>query len=197
MAEGTASNKPESLCPGRSTDEFFNKLYAELRRLAAGRMAGERPGDTLQATALVNEVWLRLSTLRQQNWRDEGHFVAAASETMRRILVDRARRRRAVKNGGDLRRTQVALENIMEPRAESLDLVVLDEHLARFAKRHPEKALIVEMRFFANLTMAQIAALTDQSEKTVGRHWDYARAWLCDSIDRALREHDGVPPSRL
>jgi RNA polymerase sigma factor (TIGR02999 family) len=147
-------------------------------------MARERPGHTLQATALVNEVWLRLSQLRQQTWRDEDHFVAAASETMRRILVDRARRRAAHKNGGAFRRTQAALDQLEGPRDEAVDHLILDEHLARLALQHPEKARLLELRFFGGLTMAQIAALTGQSEKTVQRHWTYARAWLYESIQR-------------
>jgi RNA polymerase sigma factor (TIGR02999 family) len=170
--------------PIRTTDSFFQDLYAELRRLAAARMARERPGGTLQPTALVNEVWLRLSTLRQQTWRDETHFISAASETMRRILVDRARLRQTSKRGGDLRRTQIALENVEDPRHDTVDHVVLDDHLERFARAHPDKAQLVELRFFVGLTNSEIAALTRQSEKTVQRHWRYARVWLYDSIQR-------------
>jgi RNA polymerase sigma factor (TIGR02999 family) len=168
----------------RTTDELFQDLYAELRRIAASRMARERPGHTLQATALVNEVWLRLSQLRQQTWRDDDHFIAAASETMRRILVDRARNRAARKNGGALRRTEVGLDQLEGPGKDAIDHLILDDHLARLARLHPDKARIPELRFFAGLTMAQIAVLTGQSEKTIQRHWAYARAWLYDSIQR-------------
>jgi RNA polymerase sigma factor (TIGR02999 family) len=105
----------------RTTEELFQDLYAELRRIAGLRMARERPGHTLQATALVNEVWLRLSQLRQQTWRDDNHFIAAASETMRRILVDRARSRHAVKNGGALRRTTADLDELEDSSRITLD----------------------------------------------------------------------------
>jgi RNA polymerase sigma factor (TIGR02999 family) len=172
----------------RTTEEFFQDLYSELRRIAASRMARERPGHTLQATALVNEVWLRLSQLRQQTWRDDDHFIAAASETMRRILVDRARSRAARKNGGALRRTQASIDNLEGPGNDAIDHLILDDHLARLARLHPEKARILELRFFAGLTMAQIAALTSQSEKTIQRHWAYARAWLYDSIQRDFNQ---------
>ena len=112
MGEASASQESRDPEAPLSTHDLFQRLYAELRRLAALRMAGERSGDTLQPTALVNEVWLRLSTLRQQTWRDEDHFIAAASETMRRILVDRARHRRSAKNGGELRRTRLELDDL-------------------------------------------------------------------------------------
>lgn len=170
----------------RTTAELFQGLYSELRRIATSRMARERPGHTLQATALVNEVWLRLSQLRQQTWRDDDHFIAAASETMRRILVDRARNRAARKNGGELRRTQVAMDSIEQLPPDAINHAVLDEHLERFAQVHPDKARILELRFFAGLTMAQIAVLTGMSVKSVQRQWVYARAWLYDSIQREL-----------
>jgi len=189
MLKESACQDSGGHAPPLSTHDLFQRLYAELRRLAALRMAGERPGDTLQPTALVNEVWLRLSTLRQQTWRDEDHFIAAASETMRRILVDRARHRRAAKNGGELRRTRLELDDLPGSQAGMVDLLDLDEHLARFAQVHPDKARILELRFFAGLSMAQIAVLTGQSEKTVQRHWTYARAWLYDSIER---EREGM-----
>jgi RNA polymerase sigma factor (TIGR02999 family) len=172
----------------RTTEELFQGLYSELRRIAASRMARERPGHTLQATALVSEVWLRLSQLRQQTWRDDDHFIAAASETMRRILVDRARSRHAVKNGGTLRRTTTDLDQLEDSARIAVDHLLLDEHLARFAQLHPDKARILELRFFAGLTMAQIAALIGQSEKTVQRHWTYARAWLYESMRSEARK---------
>ncbi|MBE7499984.1 MAG: sigma-70 family RNA polymerase sigma factor [Verrucomicrobiales bacterium] len=175
---------PAACPPECTTDALFSALYDELRRLARQRMARERGGDTHQATSLVNEVWLRLSQLRQQSWRDEAHFIAAASETMRRILVDRARRRQARKHGGELRRTQAALESLAAPQAEAPDHLILDDHLERFAQAHPDKARLLELRFFAGLTMPEIAALTGLSEKTVQRHWAYARVWLYESIQR-------------
>jgi RNA polymerase sigma-70 factor, ECF subfamily len=118
----------------RTTVELSRDLYTELRRIATTRMTRERPGDTLQATALVNEVWLRLSQLRQQTWRDDDHFIATASETMRRILVDRARNRAARKNGGTLRRTQASIDNLEGPGNDAIDHLTLDDHLARLAR---------------------------------------------------------------
>ena len=186
MDQRESPNGFELSVPSRTTDELFEGLYHELRRIAACRMANERPGHTLQATALVSEVWLRLSQLRQQTWRDDSHFIAAASETMRRILVERARSRSAQRRGGDLRRTQVALDSIERLPPDTLDHAVLDEHLQRFAQVHSDKARILELRFFAGLTMAQIAALTGVSEKSVQRQWVFARAWLYDSMQREL-----------
>jgi RNA polymerase sigma factor (TIGR02999 family) len=191
MGRKASPDRLAASVPSRTTDSFFQDLYAELRRIAAARMAGERPGGTLQPTALVNEAWLRLSTLRQQTWRDETHFIAAASETMRRILVDRGRSRRTSKRGGDLRRTQIALESLEDPRRDAVDHVVLDDHLERFARAHPDKAQLVELRFFVGLTISEIAALTRQSEKTVKRHWSYARAWLYESIQREREAQPG------
>lgn len=188
MENETSSTVPDLSDLGISTEEVFSKLYDDLRRIAAARMAGERKGDTLQPTALVNEVWLRLNQDRKQDWPDEPSFIAAASEVMRRILVDRARVRRSRKNGGELRRTQVDLSKIADKRDAGRDLLLIDEHLERFAKVHPEKVRQLELRFFVGLTIKEIAALTGQSEKTVKRHWNYARVWLYDSIQRQLKE---------
>lgn len=189
MAE--SPDTPAPCPPERTTEALFPALYDELRRIARQRMAQERAGHTLPATGLVNEVWLRLSQLRQQSWRDEAHFIAAASETMRRILVDRARRRQTRKHGGELRRTQAALENLPAPQNEAPDYLILDAHLERFAQAHPDKARLLELRFFAGLTMTEIAALTGLSEKTVQRHWAYARVWLYDSIQREREAQPG------
>lgn len=163
---------------------MFSELYQELRKIAAQRMAHERPGDTLQATALVNEAWLRLQADAVQEWRDEKHLIAAASEAMRRILVDRARNKRTLKNGGEFRRTDLDIEECREATANRPDLLEIDECLTFFAQVHAENARLLELHFFAGMKLKEIAALTGQSAKTIRRRWVYSRAWLYDAIQR-------------
>lgn len=192
MAKDNSVGVPNPSALGIPLEDLFSKLYHELRRIAACRMSGESRSDTLQATALVNEVWLRLNQDRKQQWPDEESFIAAASESMRRILVDRARVKRSRKNGGGMRRTTLDLTQLEDRRDIGKDLLLIDEHLERFAKFHPEKVRQLELRFFVGLTIKEIAALTGQSEKTVKRHWNYARVWLYDSIQRQMNEdHNG------
>ena len=164
-------------------------VYDELRRLAAQRLTHENPGQTLQATALVHEAYLRLvGPADDARWDDRGHFFAAAAEAMRRILVEQARRRGALKRGGGAAR--VDLEHA-EPAIEgpSEDLLALDEALARLAVSDPRKARLVELRYFAGLTMEQAAAALGIAPATAHRDWAYAKAWL----HRAIR---GEPPER-
>jgi len=149
-------------------------VYDELRKLAAVRISVEKPGHTLDATALVHEAYLRL--IGDQHFDGRGHFFAAAAEAMRRILVDAARRRAAVRHGGERRR--VPLDEIHRV-AESTDgLVDLDEALTRFAVVEPRKAKLVELRFFAGMSVAEAAAVLEVSAATAARWWDFARLWL-------------------
>jgi RNA polymerase sigma factor (TIGR02999 family) len=160
-----------------AAEELLPLIYDELRRLAAHKMANEVPGQTLQPTALVHEAWLRLSQQTDARWQNREQFYAMAAEVMRRILVDRARRRQARKHGGDLER--VELDAVELPGASD-DAVVLQVHeaLEKLAAEDAEKAEVVKLRFFVGLENAEIAAILRVSEKTVQRHWSFAKAWL-------------------
>jgi RNA polymerase sigma factor (TIGR02999 family) len=153
-------------------------VYDELRRLAANRLEGEARGQTLQATALVHEAYLRLvGTSDQPQWDGRGHFFAAAAEAMRRILVESARRKQRLKHGGG--RKHLGWEDVGSLAEEQPeDLVDLDEALTRLAAEDPTKAELVKLRFFAGLTMPEIARLMKISLATAERHWTYARTWL-------------------
>jgi RNA polymerase sigma factor (TIGR02999 family) len=167
----------------KAAEELLPLVYDELRRLAAHKMAHEAPGQTLQPTALVHEAWLRLSHQSRSAWKNREHFYAIAAEVMRRILVDRARRRRSRKHGGDLER--VDLDAVDLPFVGSDDLVLqVHEALERLTAEDPEKAEVVKLRFFVGLEHAEIATLLDVSEKTVQRHWTFAKAWLARVIEQ-------------
>ena len=157
--------------------ELLPLVYNELRRLAAAKMASEPLGQTLQPTALVHEVWLRLSQQADARWKNREHFYAVAAEVMRRILVDRARRRQARKHGGNLER--VDFDEIELPGTGDDDVVIqVHAALERLTTEDPEKAEVVKLRFFVGLENAEIAAILGVSEKTVQRHWSFAKAWL-------------------
>lgn len=153
-------------------------IYDELRKLAAQRLAHERPGQTLQATALVHEAYVRLVDVdRAEVWNSRGHFFAAAAEAMRRILVDKARKKQRQKRGGGFQRIVLdAVEISVEEPPD--DLVALDEALTRLAQKHPGKAALVKLRYFAGLSIDESARALGISSSTADRHWTYARAWL-------------------
>ena len=162
----------------RPARELLPLVYDELRRLAAQRLARELPGQTLQATALVHEAYLRLvGETPDRPWDGRAHFFAAAAEAMRRILVENARRHHRLKRGGD--RTRVELDQV-EPSApgDDQDLLALDEALERLARIEPVKAQVVQLRVFGGLTVAQAAEVLGLSISTTDRYWAYARAWL-------------------
>ncbi len=163
----------------KATDELLPLVYEELRLLAAQKLSHEPPGQTLQATALVHEAYIRLVGDEPQSWENRGHFFAAAAEAMRRILVENARRKKGGKRGGELQRVDLD-EGIAEADNERVadDLILLDEALARFAKRDKLKADLVTLRYFAGLTIQQAAQALNISHATAERHWDYARSWL-------------------
>jgi RNA polymerase sigma factor (TIGR02999 family) len=167
----------------RAADELLPAVYQELRRLAAQKLSRERPGQTLQATALVHEAYIRLVGAEGRNWRSRTHFFAAAAEAMRRILIENARRKQRLKRGGG--RQRVDLEDadlaIDEP---STDLVALDEALAKLAEDDTVVAELVKIRYFAGLTLAQAAELLGISRRTADRYWAYARAWLYQEITK-------------
>jgi RNA polymerase sigma factor (TIGR02999 family) len=154
-------------------------VYEELRQLAAQKLAQEKPGQTLQATALVHEAYLRLvGNDDKQRWDSRGHFFAAAAEAMRRILVDAARRKRTRKHGGD--RSAVGAQHLDDIEAPEIseDLLALDEAMELLAAHDPIKAKLVELRYFAGLTGEQAAEILGISPTTADRYWTYARAWL-------------------
>jgi RNA polymerase sigma factor (TIGR02999 family) len=162
--------------------ELLPLVYDELRRLAAGHLARERPGQTLQATALVHEAYLRLVGPDPcQTWNGRGHFFGAAAEAMRRILVEAARRKSRAKRGGGRRR--VPLEHALaDPNETADDLLALDDALAALAREDPAKADLVKLRYFAGLTLEEAAACQGISLATAKRHWAVARAWLYDAL---------------
>jgi RNA polymerase sigma factor (TIGR02999 family) len=168
-------------------------VYSELRQLAAVRMAGEKPGDTLQPTALVHEAYLRLvGPADISRWENRGHFFAAAAEAMRRILVEAARRKKAAKHGGGLHRHNAAELAIAVPQADA-DLVALDEALARFAQVEPHKAELVKLRYFAGLSIEQAAKALGISPATAKRHWAYSKAWLFQAMGGGEKKQSGNP----
>jgi RNA polymerase sigma factor (TIGR02999 family) len=161
-----------------AAEQLLPLVYDELRTLAAARLSREKPGPTLQATALVHEAYLRLVDVnRAQAWNSRGHFFAAAAEAMRRLLVDKARQKQRLKRGRDLRRVDLdAVEISVEEPPD--DLIALDEALTRLARKHPDKAALVKLRYFAGLTIDEAARVLGISAATADRHWAYARAWL-------------------
>ncbi len=161
----------------RAADELLPLVYEELRRLATAKMSQEPPGQTLQATALVHEAYIRLVGSQDPNWSGRTHFFAAAAEAMRRILIDNARRKQRLKRGGG--QQKVGLTDA-EPAIEgsSNDLIALDEALARLAEMDKTKADLVKLRYFAGLTLEQAAGILNLPERTAKRYWAHARAWL-------------------
>jgi RNA polymerase sigma factor (TIGR02999 family) len=166
-------------------------VYDELRKLAALRMANERPGHTLQATALVHEAYMRLVGTDDPGWHNRGHFFAAAAEAMRRLLVDHARSKRADKRGGG-DRERIALDAVADlaVAAEPDDLLLLDETLSELGRHDPLSAKLVELRYFAGLSVDEAAAVAGVSTATAYRHWSFARAWILERIGR----RDGPAP---
>ncbi|MBK8477877.1 MAG: RNA polymerase subunit sigma [Opitutaceae bacterium] len=163
--------------PG-AADRLMLAVYGELRTLAAAKVAGERNNVTLQPTALVHEAWLRLGGDQPSAWQNRAHFFAAAAEAMRRILIDRARKRGRQRRGGGLR--PLALDVIDEPAAEREDehLLAVDEALGRLAAEDANRAELVKLRFFVGLTLLESAAVLGISESTAKRWWAFSRAWL-------------------
>ncbi len=166
----------------QAAEQLLLLVYQELRTLAAQKLAREKPGQTLQATALVHEAYVRLVDKEAiQRWDSRGHFFAAAAEAMRRILVDNARRKQAEKHGGRLVRHDLDAVDIAAPEP-SADILALDEALAKLEATDPVKAGIVKLRYFAGLTEEDTAQALGVSRTTVQRHWRYARVWLLNEL---------------
>lgn len=172
---------------GECASNLLPLVYDELRRLAATKLSHEKPGQTLQATALVHEAYLRMvRSSKDQAWDSPGHFFAAAAESMRRILVENARRKMRIKHGGSYRRVDVELSGQMcveqFTEEEAKRLCDLDRALRKLAAEDSIKARVVELRYFAGLTIAETASALGISHATVERYWTYARAWLMQAI---------------
>jgi RNA polymerase sigma factor (TIGR02999 family) len=160
--------------------QLLELVYDDLRKLAAARLRQERAGQTLEATALVHEVYLRLlgPAGEPRRWEGRRHFFGAAAEAMRRILIERARRKQSVRHGGGCRRVELDAVATLEERETDVDLMVLDEALGGLAREAPGKAELVRLRYFAGLTLREAAAVLGISLATAERHWAYARSWL-------------------
>jgi RNA polymerase sigma factor (TIGR02999 family) len=170
----------ESIRQGNShaSEALFPLVYDELRKLAAARLESERPGQTLQPTALVHEVYMRLVAPQvDAQWDSVGHFFAAAAEAMRRILVENARRKLAVKRGGAYRRVDAEMERFSDKELDD-ELIELDDALNELSRIDPVKARLVELRFFGGRTLEECCPILGISRTTAARYWSYARAWL-------------------
>ena len=174
-----------------ATEELLPLVYDELRLLAAQKMAQEPPGQTLQATSLVHEAYIRLVEVKDQSWNSRGHFFRAAAEAMRRILVENARRKGRIKHGGGFQRVELDESAPTESHKHiAYELIALDEALDRFAQKDKLKADLVKLRYFAGLTIPQAAQILNISHATAERHWIYARCWLRAEIDRQRNNHN-------
>ena len=183
---GDATKILQAIQQGDSTaaDELLPLVYDELRKLAAAKLASEKPGQTLQATALVHDVYLRLVDQNSpRNWDGRGHFFAAAAEAMRRILVDHARQKKSMKRGGNLQRQEFVESNIIGPADASPNTVLaVHDALDEFSKVDPRAAELVKLRYFVGMTIAESAGILNVSSRTANKWWNYAKAWLMHRI---------------
>jgi RNA polymerase sigma-70 factor (ECF subfamily) len=168
-------------------DELVPLVHEELRRVAQAYMNRERPGHTLQATALVNEAYLRLIDVKHVSWQNRAHFFATSARVMRRILVDFARAHGSDKRGGGLQRVSLDGAVLVAPQAEE-DVVALDQALQQLEKVHPRKSQVVELRFFGGLTFEEVAEALSVSLDTVKRDWRFAKVWLLRELSRETRD---------
>ena len=168
----------------QTTEQLLPLVYAELRRLAAHKMASENPGQTLQPTALVHEAWLKLGGQENRQWQNRNHFFAAAAEAMRRILTDNARRKLRVRHGGGQHRVELD-DCATAADSEADHILAVSEALEKFAQLDPQRAELVKLRYFVGLTFTEAADVLGISEPTAKRYWSYARAWLYEEIRNA------------
>ena len=171
----------------RAAAELLPLVYEELRKLAARRLADERPGQTLQATALVHEAFLRLVSGDQpDDWNGRNHFFSAAAEAMRRILVEKARRKKRIRHGGDVQQQSLD-DNIAQigTQADDVDLLVLNDVLDRLESASPRRAQLVKLRYFAGFTLPEVAEMLGISQSTAEADWKYAKAWLKREMDKS------------
>ena len=169
-----------------AAEQLLPLVYGELRKLAAARMAQEAPGQTLQATALVHEAWLKLAGSDRQQWRGRAHFFGAAAEAMRRILIDKARRKASQKRGGDQPPEELH-ESRVELRAPSAEILAVHDALDALAAEDSMAAEVVKLRYFVGMTIPEIADALGLAPRTADRHWAFARAWLKQAIEGERR----------
>ena len=167
-----------------AAEKLLDLVYEELRRLAASKISREAPYQTLQPTALVHEAWLRLMGGSQPAFENRAHFFSAAAEAMRRILIDRARRKLTVRHGGGYERIDVEQLNLAAPDDDQ-EILAVDEVLDEFARQHPVKAEVVKLRFFAGMTHEETAQVLGISEATARNYWTFARAWILNEINQS------------
>jgi RNA polymerase sigma factor (TIGR02999 family) len=170
-----------------AADELLPLVYGELRKLAAAKMANEAPNQTLQPTALVHEAWLRLVGNDNPEFANRAHFFSAAAEAMRRILIDKARRKRAQRHGGDLKRVDIESVEVAAPGDDD-ELLAVNELLDKLAAIHAVEAEVVKLRYFVGMTNLEAAQALGLSERTVKNYWTHARAWLFGEINAARTE---------
>lgn len=181
MADVTSILKQAEHGDPNAATELLQVVYGELRRLANHLMANEAPGQTLQPTALVHEAWLKLAVGNRQDWNNRRHFFGAAAEAMRRILVDRARRKKRIRHGGEWERVDLAEINL--PIAQDDDkLLRVHECLEQLATEAPDAAEVVKLKIFTGMKVAEIASAMGCSESTTHRHWNYAKSWLSNAM---------------
>ncbi|MFO1514853.1 MAG: sigma-70 family RNA polymerase sigma factor [Verrucomicrobiota bacterium] len=165
--------------------ELIPIVYDELRRLAAQKLANEKPGQTLQATGLVHEAWIKLAESTEQRWQNRRHFFAAAAEAMRRILIDRARKRKRTRHGHGLERIDLQQVEIAESSTDE-QLLAVDEALQRLAAESPERAELVKLRYYVGLSIPEAAEALGISESTAKRQWNYVRLWLFKELQSTV-----------
>src|SRR3989441_8080174 len=180
ILEAVESGEPQA------TERLLPLVYEELRHLAAAKLSGEAPGQTLQATALVHEAWLKLASEDRRQWQGRTHFFAVAAEAMRRIIIDNARRKKAIRHGGGLERVNIddSTMQIAAPSGDEDEQLAVHEALDRLATHDARKAELVKLRYFVGMTVEQSAEALGISEPTAKRDWAYARAWLFREIHR-------------
>ena len=185
MVEECSTASPVENRDPHHAHDLLPLVYEELRKLAAARLAAEKPGQTLQPTALVHEAYLRvIGDGQSKDWNSRGHFFAAAAEAMRRILINRARDKRRLKRGGD--RERVHFDLLADPAtAPDDDLLELDDALSDLAGTNPQAAELVKLRYFAGLPLPEAAAILGLSTRSAARLWAFARAWLIDALDHS------------
>ena len=181
MSDITRILQDGGLANERASEELLPLVYKELRRHAAVRMAGESGGQTLQPTALVHEAWLRVSGDSEVRWQNRSHFFGAASEAMRRILIEKARHKARLKRGGDLSRVEIGNLDLAAATPDE-KLILIDDAIERLRLVDPEKARVVVLKFFEGLTNKEVAECLGINERTVERHWAFAKVWLFSSI---------------
>jgi len=181
--EHPPSRKPVDPASVHNAEELLPLVYDELRRLAAAKLAHESPGQTLQATALVHEAYVRLAAGNAQEWDNRTHFFCAAAEAMRRILIEKARRRRREKHGGRLHRVDLQPEDLIDEPVSD-DLLAIDEALKKLEVEDAAKANLIKLRYFVGLTLEEAGDALGISRATASRHWAYAKAWLYRAVTK-------------